>query len=161
MENLKEVEVDMIRTREEGGDCCSFFRGKVDVRKSHRPGLCIVNIDQSLRTVINWKSSWILIWPASRNPMKRFHSLSGTAEWRGYSLMTLQRKEEQWSTKNGANRDGSVGDQPVQIMLDGLGHIWCTRIYSKSIVLSIIIIIASLHTILFSIALFKLIMCTT
>ena len=44
MENLKELELNMTGPREEGGDCCSFFRAKVDDRKSHRPGLCIVNI---------------------------------------------------------------------------------------------------------------------
>lgn len=44
MENLKELELNMTASQEEGGDCCSFFRAKVDDRKSHRPGLCIVNI---------------------------------------------------------------------------------------------------------------------
>jgi len=44
MENLKEIEVQANPPAENNEDCCSYFKTKADDRKSHRTGLCVINI---------------------------------------------------------------------------------------------------------------------
>lgn len=44
MERLREIEVHVNPPAENNEDCCSYFKAKADDRKSHRTGLCVVNI---------------------------------------------------------------------------------------------------------------------
>jgi len=44
MKNLQELDIKLDVANVPNVDCCSYFRSKADDRKSHRPGLCVVNI---------------------------------------------------------------------------------------------------------------------
>ena len=44
MDNLKEIEVHVNPPAGNNEDCCSYFKAKAGDRKSHRPGLCVINI---------------------------------------------------------------------------------------------------------------------
>ena len=44
MKNLQELELKMPAAVIADGDCCSYYKSKVDDRKMHRTGLCVVHI---------------------------------------------------------------------------------------------------------------------
>ena len=43
MKNLQELDIKL-DTASQNVDCCTYFKSKADDRKSHRPGLCVVNV---------------------------------------------------------------------------------------------------------------------